>query len=161
MKKKKKGFTLVELVVVIAVIGILISIVFPRFQMATTRAKDGAALTSIGTLRKAASMYFAENNDSFTDEYPGNLKISHIQTLIDAQYLDLKSRNIFDSNVNGYNGTNSKENITVEVGSMVSETDCGTIPQKGYIPLKLGNDGVSIIIDSETYNSNCIIWKDN
>ena len=44
MKKMKKGFTIVELVIVIAVIGILAGVLIPTFASVATKAKKSAAL---------------------------------------------------------------------------------------------------------------------
>ncbi len=46
MKKMKKGFTIVELVIVIAVIGILSAILIPTFSNVSETAKDKAALSN-------------------------------------------------------------------------------------------------------------------
>ena len=44
MKKSKKGFTIVELVIVIAVIGILAAVLIPTFSGIVEKAKRTAAL---------------------------------------------------------------------------------------------------------------------
>ena len=44
MKKMKKGFTIVELVIVIAVIAILAAVLIPTFTSVTEKAKESAAL---------------------------------------------------------------------------------------------------------------------
>ena len=65
MRKHKKGFTIVELVIVIAVIGILSAILIPTFVNVTANAKT-AALKS--DLANAYSMYVAEAADGVNDE---------------------------------------------------------------------------------------------
>ena len=62
--KNKKGFTIVELVIVIGVIGILSAILIPTFVSLTTKAND-AALKS--NLANAYSMYAAEASDGKYD----------------------------------------------------------------------------------------------
>jgi type IV pilus assembly protein PilA len=55
MKKMQKGFSLVELMVVIAIIAILAAVAVPMYSNYTTRAKIGTALTSVGGLKNDVS----------------------------------------------------------------------------------------------------------
>ncbi len=63
--KNKKGFTLVELVVVIAILGILAGIAVPRFMDATATARGSRIVADLRTLDSAATMYYAK-----TGAYP-------------------------------------------------------------------------------------------
>lgn len=59
--KNKKGFTLVELVVVIAILGILAGIAIPRFMDATATARGAKIVADMRTLESAETMYYAQN----------------------------------------------------------------------------------------------------
>ncbi|SHJ37208.1 prepilin-type N-terminal cleavage/methylation domain-containing protein [Parasporobacterium paucivorans] len=59
--KNRKGFTLIELIVVIVIIGILAAIVVPRIAGFTDTAKKGAAEADARTVLTAASAAFAED----------------------------------------------------------------------------------------------------
>ena len=61
--KKKKGFTLVELVIVIAVIAILSAILIPTFGSIMSDAKETSAKAD---LKSAITTYLAENSASDT-----------------------------------------------------------------------------------------------
>ncbi|MBF4693851.1 prepilin-type N-terminal cleavage/methylation domain-containing protein [Fusibacter ferrireducens] len=63
MKKKKKGFTLIELIVVIAILGILSGIAVPRIGASRTNAANTAHNANIRTIQSAAMMYLAENGN--------------------------------------------------------------------------------------------------
>lgn len=62
MKKLQKGFTLIELMIVVAIIAILAAVAAPKFGQQLAKAKDGKALQVIGTWRSAFTMHYADNS---------------------------------------------------------------------------------------------------
>lgn len=64
--RNRKGFTLVELIVVIVIIGILAAIIIPRLAGFTKSADTKAALAGARTILTAASTYYAEDPDANT-----------------------------------------------------------------------------------------------
>ncbi|MDD5774171.1 MAG: type II secretion system protein GspG [bacterium] len=62
MSQKEKGFTLLEILVVIAVIGILVAILVPRFSGIQTDAKKKQAMADLKSLKMAVEMYKNNNN---------------------------------------------------------------------------------------------------
>ena len=57
MNKFHKGFTLIELVVVIAILGILAGIAIPRFLDAQASAKGAKIVADLRTINSAAMVY--------------------------------------------------------------------------------------------------------
>ena len=70
MKKSKKGFTLMEMLIVVAIIAILVVIAIPTFTNALTEAREGADLANIRAWY-AEEMLDVLLNDSTFGTYDG------------------------------------------------------------------------------------------
>lgn len=67
MNKNKKGFTLVELMVVVVIIGILVAIAVPVYNGVSTNAQANADKATVRTLNGAVSMYMADDKITTKD----------------------------------------------------------------------------------------------
>jgi type IV pilus assembly protein PilA len=60
MTKRREGFTLIELMIVVAIIGILAAIAIPNFLKFQLRSKTGEAKANLAAIRTAEEGYFSE-----------------------------------------------------------------------------------------------------
>ena len=61
--KAKGGFTLVEILIVVVILGILAAIVIPQFTEASTEAKTSSLCTDLQTMRSQIELYKVQHND--------------------------------------------------------------------------------------------------
>lgn len=66
--KKQRGFTLIELMVVISIIGLLASVVLASLDDARAQAKDALRVSDMNTIRQVLEMFYNDHN-----RYPGEL----------------------------------------------------------------------------------------
>jgi type IV pilus assembly protein PilA len=64
MNARNKGFTLVEIMIVVVIIGLLASMAIPAFQKVRTNSQDKAVLNNARQLSAASDQYYLENGAS-------------------------------------------------------------------------------------------------
>ena len=96
MKMNKKGFTLIEMLVVIAIIAVLVSIVVPTVSTATMKSKGAADAANLRTITAEAAIEYLENN-KITKTYK-----------LDSKVLDKEETVSF--------GTDASGNLVAQVG---------------------------------------------
>jgi type IV pilus assembly protein PilA len=82
MKKMQQGFTLIELMIVVAIIGILAAIAIPAYQDYTIRAKVTEGIGFAAAAKTAISEFYLSNNDFPTQTESGVADIS--TTIVEA-----------------------------------------------------------------------------
>ena len=63
LQKKAKGFTLIELMIVVAIIGILAAIAIPNFLRYQAKSKQSEAKTNLGSIFTSQVAFFGEYDE--------------------------------------------------------------------------------------------------
>jgi len=66
-RHKQNGFTLIELMIVVAIIGILAALAYPSYQESVTKARRADGMALLTEIVNAQERYFTQNNTYTTD----------------------------------------------------------------------------------------------
>jgi len=91
--RNEKGFTLIELMIVVVIIGILAAIAIPNFIAMQNRAKEGSTKSNMHTLQLAAEDYGVQNDGVYAATCDG----THIANLLPANF-----KNPFDGTASAW-----------------------------------------------------------
>ena len=83
MKKNQKGFTLIELMIVVAIIGILAAIALPKFADMLEKSREGATKGNMTAIKSATNMYVADQ----AGLYPTDLLQTHVAGATDVNFV--------------------------------------------------------------------------
>jgi len=77
-RMRQRGFTLVEIILVIIIIGVLAAIIIPKFGGQTDSAKIAKTKANLGSLRSAIRLFQSDNNGTkpaaLSDLVPGQIR---------------------------------------------------------------------------------------
>jgi prepilin-type N-terminal cleavage/methylation domain-containing protein len=99
----KKSFTLTEILIVVAILGILAAIILPMFQSHTQQAKESAAKDTLRVVRNAIELYAAKNDGvppGYLNNNPDSTPIAPVfgeQMINSGKYLSERPENPFSS----------------------------------------------------------------
>lgn len=132
LNTQKKGFTLIEIIIVFTLIGILVGLGLPQYKYAAKRAREAVLKEDLYTLRKLIDQYYTDKM-----KYPLSL-----QALVDDGYL----RNIPVDPI-----TKSSE-TWVEVQQTLTEDDLMSFDiEVGIVDIFSGSNEKAI--DGSLYNT--------
>lgn len=84
MPKTARGFTLIEIMIVAAIIGVLAGIAIPKFAQLIRKSQEAATLGQLGGVRGALTIYYADNEGRFP-QVPLGFNTTVLQGVLTAQ----------------------------------------------------------------------------
>ena len=131
MRNTKKGFTLIEIMIVFTLIGILVGLAIPQYKNAVKRTRETVLKENLHQMRKLINQYYADKG-----KYPLSL-----QTLVDEDYVAY----IPIDPITGFSDT------WVEIPETPSDEELTIDFQPGIVDVQSGSD--QIAIDGTPYNT--------
>lgn len=130
-RKNTSGFTLIEILIVLAIIGILLGLAVPQYQMSVKRAREAVLKENLFIMRKMIDQYYQDKH-----RYPPTL-----QSLVEENYL--KSLPI--DPITGSNET------WIEVRQMPPVDEYVPYENLGVVDVKSGSEAKAL--DGTYYNT--------
>ena len=118
------GFTLIELMIVVAIIGILAAIAIPLFSNLVTKSKEATIKGQLGSVRSAISIFYGDNEGV----YPANLTVdltTGSKYLVTIPFITIPA--VADQGNPGHAGNNAVVNAAV----LPCPPDVGDFPDTG------------------------------
>jgi prepilin-type N-terminal cleavage/methylation domain-containing protein len=141
---KKKGFTLIELVVVVAIILLLAATLAPKLRKEVAKARDAKAVAALGAVRTAVNIYLTDEGDYARALQATASATGIIDTSGDSEYLE--------DNVITYleeEGTAIAEDAVVKVGA-TRTSSTGDIVYGGTVTIDYVPTEVTVSLAGKT-----------
>jgi len=148
---KKRGFTLIELMIVIAIIGLIAAIALPRFAGVSDSAKVAQVQGDLTSVRTSISMFYVKSNSAFPIIPTGEANKNHDLSLVQsprATFTDYYSKSYLPKPPAFNDGT-----IVVNSTNVVYDVN-GTIVYEGGWTYDVTNGDFFAAIKQGAYGDN-------
>ena len=133
--KNQKGFTLIEMLVVVIILGILAMIIVPQISVSTDDARVNTLQTNLNSIRSAIEVYAAQH----ANRYPGTYSEADGTTAVTS---DALSKQAFLAQLNQFTDVNGMVNAT-----KTATFKYGPYLKTGTLPLNPYNDSGDVLCD--------------
>src|SRR4030042_1228080 len=145
IRLKIKGFTLIELMIVVAIIGILAAIAIPRFAQMLEKSREGATKGNLGSIKSAASIYYGDTEG----RWPTTLNAFSVYAF--SRYLD----NLSPVKVTG----SFVALATSPTGSRVTMTAMSSVPTSSSVGWMYDSSIGTVYVNSTVRDSKSIAYS--
>ena len=163
--KNEYGFTLIEILIVVVLLGILATIIIPQITVSSDDAKLNSLKTSLNNMRSAVELYYYQHGNRYPGQYDegdGTTPLSVAGDAADAflaqltQYSNAYGKTSVDSGTTDYtlgpfNPYNNEKSVTCDV-STTNVTSRTAVPGDGTGWKFYTKTGVLIANDSTDHD---------
>ena len=122
MKKAQKGFTLIELMIVVALIGILAMIAMPAYQQYLIRAQIAEGLNLVGPHKAAVGAYYQQ-----VGTWPANNSDAALETAASYSARYVSSISVNTGVISIFYGNNANAEISGSAITITATPDSGSM----------------------------------
>ncbi len=143
--KNPRGFTLIELMIVVAIVGILAAIALPRFAQMLEKSHEGQTKGNLNSIHSAAAIYYGDQKGI----WPTTLSTNSVFAF--SQYLD---------NVDGVKVTGAfVQGAASPAGSMVTMTTQSSVPTGSISGWLYDSNNGEVYVNSTVRDSKSIPYS--
>lgn len=143
VKRTVKGFTLVELLIVVVILGVLASALIPQFGSSTEDAKLSSLKSTLSEMRNTVELYYHQHNQRYPGQYShsnGTSQLSNAGTASQAFIAQLTQYTNADGKVNGIKTSEYKYGPYIKASKLPAN------------PFMTGDSATELLVDTSTNN---------